>query len=73
MTVTGYAKDTALVDSDWALQHLNDPKVPLRRGGRRHDRRRPMKISSDARAHIVAADIAASGTNTRMSSNLPRR
>ena len=27
MTVTGYAKDTALVDSDWALEHLKDPNV----------------------------------------------
>ena len=27
MTVTGYAKDTALVDSDWALPHLDDPNV----------------------------------------------
>jgi len=27
MAVTGYAKDTALVDSDWALEHLNDPNV----------------------------------------------
>ena len=27
MTVTGYAKDTALVDSEWALQHLDDSNV----------------------------------------------
>ena len=27
MTVTGYAKDTVLVDSDWALEHLKDPTV----------------------------------------------
>ena len=27
MTATGYAKDTALVDSAWALDHLSDPKV----------------------------------------------
>src|SRR6266508_5292946 len=29
MTVTGYAKDTALVDSDWVLEHLDDPHVRL--------------------------------------------
>ena len=29
MTVTGYAKETALVDSDWALEHLTDPKVRI--------------------------------------------
>src|SRR5512143_1087444 len=27
MTHSGYATDTALVDSDWALAHLTDPKV----------------------------------------------
>ena len=27
MTVTGYAKDTVLVDSDWALERLKDPNV----------------------------------------------
>lgn len=27
MTVTGYAKDSALVDSEWALGHLSDPNV----------------------------------------------
>jgi thiosulfate/3-mercaptopyruvate sulfurtransferase len=27
MTTTGYAKENVLVDTDWALQHLNDPNV----------------------------------------------
>jgi thiosulfate/3-mercaptopyruvate sulfurtransferase len=27
MTVTGYARDRALVDADWALAHLTDPTV----------------------------------------------